>query len=62
MQKKLQQLIELLSGVNVIGTTDKTVTDITADSRIVQHRFPRCTAGKPVHCVKGRPCGRAQIP
>lgn len=36
MQKKLQQLIELLSGVNVIGTTDKTVTDITADSRVVQ--------------------------
>ena len=36
MQKKLQQLIELLPEVNVIGTTDKTVTDITADSRIVQ--------------------------
>ena len=36
MQKKLQQLIELLPGVNVIGTTVKTVTDITADSRVVQ--------------------------
>ena len=36
MQKQLQQLIELLPGVNIIGTTDKTVTDITADSRIVQ--------------------------
>ena len=36
MQKKLQQLIELLPEVNVIGTTDKTVTDITADSRVVQ--------------------------
>ena len=36
MQKQLQQLIGLLPGVNVIGTTDKTVTDITADSRIVR--------------------------
>ena len=36
MQKKLQQMIELLPGVNVIGTTDKMVTDITADSRVVQ--------------------------
>ena len=36
MQKKIQQLTELLPGVTVIGTTDKTVTDITADSRVVQ--------------------------
>ncbi|MBQ8919481.1 MAG: UDP-N-acetylmuramyl-tripeptide synthetase, partial [Acidaminococcaceae bacterium] len=36
MQKQLQQLVALLPEVNVIGTTDKTVTDITADSRVVQ--------------------------
>ncbi|MBP5736779.1 MAG: UDP-N-acetylmuramoyl-L-alanyl-D-glutamate--2,6-diaminopimelate ligase, partial [Acidaminococcaceae bacterium] len=36
MQKKIQQLTKLLPGVTVIGTTDKTVTDITADSRVVQ--------------------------
>ena len=36
MQKQLQQLIDLLPEANVIGGADKTITDITADSRIVQ--------------------------
>ena len=36
MQKQLQQIIGLLSEVNVIGTTDKIITDVTADSRVVQ--------------------------
>ena len=36
MQKQLQQIIGLLPEVNVIGTTDKIITDVTADSRVVQ--------------------------
>ena len=36
MQKQLQQLIDLLPEANVIGGANKTITDITADSRIVQ--------------------------
>jgi len=36
MQKQLQQIIDLLTEVNVIGTTDKIITDVTADSRVVQ--------------------------
>ena len=36
MQKQLQQLIDLLPEANVIGGADKTITDITADSRVVQ--------------------------
>ena len=36
MQKGLQQLIALLPEVNVIGTTDTIITDVTADSRVVQ--------------------------
>ncbi|MBQ2139961.1 MAG: UDP-N-acetylmuramoyl-L-alanyl-D-glutamate--2,6-diaminopimelate ligase, partial [Acidaminococcaceae bacterium] len=36
MQKQLRQLIDLLPEANVIGGADKTITDITADSRVVQ--------------------------
>lgn len=36
MQKQLQQLIDLLPEANVIGGANKTIMDITADSRIVQ--------------------------
>ena len=36
MQKQLQRLAELLPGAGVIGETDKIITDITADSRVVQ--------------------------
>ncbi len=36
MRKKLQQLAGLLTDVKVFGTTDKWITDITADSREVQ--------------------------
>ena len=36
MQKQLHQIIDLLTEVNVIGTTDKIITDVTADSRVVQ--------------------------
>ena len=36
MQKPLQLLVDLLPEVKVIGSADRTVTDITADSRVVQ--------------------------
>ena len=36
MQKQLQRLAELLPGAGIIGETDKIITDITADSRVVQ--------------------------
>ena len=36
MQKQLQQLVNMLPEFNVIGGADKTITDITADSRVVQ--------------------------
>lgn len=36
MQKQLQHLVALLPEVNVTGGIDKVITDITADSRVVQ--------------------------
>ena len=36
MQKQLQQLVDLLPGVKVIGNVRKTIKDISSDSRVVQ--------------------------
>ncbi|MER2139687.1 MAG: Mur ligase family protein, partial [Succiniclasticum sp.] len=36
MQKQLQCLVDLLPEAKVIGEADKTITDVTADSRVVQ--------------------------
>ena len=61
MQKQLQQLIDLLPEANVIGGANKTITDITADSRIVQPGS-LFIALKGVHVfLKGSRCCRLRM-
>ena len=36
MEKQLAVLVKMLPGVQVIGKVEKTITDLTADSRVVQ--------------------------
>lgn len=46
MEKKLTQLLELIPEAEVLGATDVNITDITADSRVVQQ-------GSLFICLKG---------
>jgi UDP-N-acetylmuramoyl-L-alanyl-D-glutamate--2,6-diaminopimelate ligase len=46
MEKQLAKLIAMLPNVEVLGSKDRTVTDITADSRVVQ-------SGSLFICLKG---------
>ena len=63
MEKNLQALLRLLPEAEVTGSADKTITDITADSRVVvpgslficlKRRFPRCGAGQFVYLPERR--------
>ena len=46
MEKSLASLLKLLPEVKVLGSADKVITDITADSRVVQ-------AGSLFICLRG---------
>ena len=46
MEKSLASLLKLLPNVKALGSVDKVITDITADSRVVQ-------AGSLFICLRG---------